>query len=245
MTWHTPKTWSALTEVTASDFNYEIRDLLNTIWVGTAAGDMDYYTSSTAKSRLAKGTAYQGLAMNAGATAPSWQDTPQKVLTTAGDILYASGANTLARRAIGTNDYVLTVNAGAPAWVSRAKFVPLTTPLTSTSWDGDSKSTEVTSTLLDMSSVFTGYPTSGVQAVLLWVQVMDSATWGTDDLWIDFGPSGTYWYAGGVSAFGGDVRNQGMLIIPTDANGDIYYRINASGASSMDIWIRVWGYWTI
>ena len=39
---------------------------------GTTAGDVDYYTSSTAKTRLAIGTAGQVLQVNSGATAPEW-----------------------------------------------------------------------------------------------------------------------------------------------------------------------------
>ena len=39
---------------------------------GTTAGDVDYYTSGTAKDRLAIGTAGQVLAVNTGATAPEW-----------------------------------------------------------------------------------------------------------------------------------------------------------------------------
>jgi hypothetical protein len=39
---------------------------------GTTAGDVDYYTSATAKARLGIGTAGQVLAVNSGATAPEW-----------------------------------------------------------------------------------------------------------------------------------------------------------------------------
>ena len=39
---------------------------------GTTAGDVDYYTTSTAKARLAIGTAGQVLQVNSGATAPEW-----------------------------------------------------------------------------------------------------------------------------------------------------------------------------
>jgi hypothetical protein len=39
---------------------------------GTTAGDIDYYTSSTAKARIAIGTPGQILQVNAGATAPEW-----------------------------------------------------------------------------------------------------------------------------------------------------------------------------
>jgi hypothetical protein len=52
--------------------NQQIRDNGNAIWVGTTAGDMDYYTGATGKSRLGIGTAGQILKVNAGATAPEW-----------------------------------------------------------------------------------------------------------------------------------------------------------------------------
>ena len=39
---------------------------------GTTAGDIDYYTSGTAKARVGIGTAGQLLTVNAGATAPEW-----------------------------------------------------------------------------------------------------------------------------------------------------------------------------
>lgn len=39
---------------------------------GTTAGDIDYYTTSTAKARVGIGTAGQVLQVNAGATAPEW-----------------------------------------------------------------------------------------------------------------------------------------------------------------------------
>ena len=39
---------------------------------GTTAGDVDYYTSGTAKARIGIGTAGQILTVNAGATAPEW-----------------------------------------------------------------------------------------------------------------------------------------------------------------------------
>ena len=39
---------------------------------GTTAGDIDYYTASTTKARLAIGTAGQILQVNSGATAPEW-----------------------------------------------------------------------------------------------------------------------------------------------------------------------------
>lgn len=55
---------------TAAQFNTNVRDNLSAIWVGTTAGDMDYYTGSTAKSRLAIGAA--GSLLRSTGSAPAW-----------------------------------------------------------------------------------------------------------------------------------------------------------------------------
>jgi hypothetical protein len=60
---------------------------------GTTAGDIDYYTSGTAKARVAIGTAGQVLQVNSGATAPEWA-TPAAVATYSGVFLYQSAATT-------------------------------------------------------------------------------------------------------------------------------------------------------
>ena len=57
---------------TAAQYNTHVRDNFTAVWVYTAAGDIAYATSATALARLAKGTAYQTLRMNSGATAPEW-----------------------------------------------------------------------------------------------------------------------------------------------------------------------------
>lgn len=118
-------------------------------------------------------------------------------------------------------------------------FVPLTTPLTSASWDGDSYTTSGAS-LMDLSVVF-GVP-AGIKAVLLQCAVKDSAAWGNGSYYISFGPSATYYYAGSSRCFGGDIVNDQNMIIPCNSNGDIYYLINASGTSTLDVWLRVFGY---
>jgi hypothetical protein len=63
----------------------------------TTAGDLIYATGANAIARLPKGTARQVLAMNAGATAPEWQNSPQSLMTAKGDLIGASAAYTLAR----------------------------------------------------------------------------------------------------------------------------------------------------
>jgi hypothetical protein len=83
------------------------------------AGDLLYYASGTTLTKLAIGTAYQHLGVNAGATAPEWQPSANSVLTAQGDLLYASAANTLARLAKNTSATRYLSNTGSsnnPAW---------------------------------------------------------------------------------------------------------------------------------
>lgn len=77
---------------------------------GTTAGDIDYYTSSTAKARVAIGTAGQVLRVNSGGTAPEWATTAdQTPLTTKGDLFGFDTAD--ARIPIGANNTVLTADS--------------------------------------------------------------------------------------------------------------------------------------
>lgn len=106
---------------TASQHNTYIKDNFAAVWVGTTAGDMDYYTSSTAKSRLAIGTSYQLLRSTG--TAPAWVTFSTLTANAAivasqatGDIFYASSATALTRLAKGTTGYYLTAGASAPQW---------------------------------------------------------------------------------------------------------------------------------
>ena len=117
----------------------------------------------------------------------------------------------------------------------------LTTPLTSTNWDGDARSDE-SATKLDMSAVFTGYPTTAIKAVLVRVAARDSAAIGTAGIYFSVGPSATYYYAAQANPPGGDVLSSNTAWVPCDANGDIYYKIEASGSGTCDCWLEVWGY---
>jgi hypothetical protein len=62
--------------LTAANLNTHLRDNLTETAVAkvTTQGDLAYATGANALARLAKGTAGQGLRMNAGATAPEWGD---------------------------------------------------------------------------------------------------------------------------------------------------------------------------
>lgn len=125
------------------------------------------------------------------------------------------------------------IDALQPTWLSA--------PLTSTSWDGDSFS-DAAATQLDLSSVF-GCP-DGISAVVLYVAIRDSAS-AANDAYIIFAPnstSGTTGFYAGCGGLANDMWSRVCLIVPCDANGDIYYTINASGAGTTDIWLQVWGW---
>ena len=118
----------------------------------------------------------------------------------------------------------------------------LTTPKTSTSWDGDAKSSTL-KTLIDLSSVF-GVP-AGVKAVLAETIMRDSGSSTHNNFFI---LDGTDAYGSGAltntsRTLPNDTWAYAYGIVPCDANGDIYYQINASGSLTMDCWIRIWGWW--
>lgn len=77
--------YTAVTGATyqASDYNTSTKGNFTAIWVGTTAGDMDYYTSAMAKNRLALVT---GGLLYGGASAPAWLaiGSAKKILTSSG-----------------------------------------------------------------------------------------------------------------------------------------------------------------
>ena len=122
------------------------------------------------------------------------------------------------------------------------KFVFLLAPLTSTSWDGDAYSTTA-KTKIDLSAVF-GVP-AGVRGVLCYVAVQDSAAAGAGGTYmLRLAPNATAGQGLAVNCIStNDSLNRGCLLVPCDANGDIYYQIVASGASTLDAILEIWGYW--
>jgi collagen type VII alpha len=116
----------------------------------------------------------------------------------------------------------------------------LKVPLSAGSWSGGSYSTTA-ATLLDLSTVF-GVP-AGVKGINVRLAARDSAAVGTTGLSVSIGPSATYYYNVSVPVIGGNVVNSNTSPCSCDDNGDIYYRIVASGVGTMDIWLEIWGYW--
>ena len=118
----------------------------------------------------------------------------------------------------------------------------LTTPLTSTSWDGDARSTTA-KTKIDLSAVF-GVP-AGVKAVMVRMAARDSGS-STGYCQLGLSPNST---AGSVAVqaylqgVADDVYVSVNGIVPCDGNGDVYYQIAASGTGTLDAIIEIWGYW--
>lgn len=119
-------------------------------------------------------------------------------------------------------------------------LVLLQAPLTSTLWDGDAYSTTA-KTLVDLSAVF-GVP-AGARGILCNVAIQDSDAANTD-CWLILGPNSTAGLGSWMSCLPANDRYaRGMLAVICDANGDIYYQVQASGASTMDVWIQIYGYY--
>ena len=118
----------------------------------------------------------------------------------------------------------------------------LTTPLTSTAWDGDSFSTTA-KTKIDLSVVF-GVP-AGIKAVLVRLAARDS---GSSAGYCQFGlsPNATFDSVAAQAYLQGvpnDVYVSVNGIVPCDVNGDVYYQITSSGTGTLDAFIEIWGYW--
>ena len=122
-------------------------------------------------------------------------------------------------------------------------FTPLTTPLTSTGWDGDYYST-TEKTKIDLSAVF-GVP-AGVKAVYVRLASLDTGSYASTTTKVRLSPNNI---SGSGSLFSSSAgRANGRYeeaagIVPCDENGDIYYQITASGTNTTGIILEIWGYW--
>lgn len=109
----------------------------------------------------------------------------------------------------------------------------LKTPLTSTSWDGDTKGVGDRA-IVDLSTVF-GVP-DGVKAVLMGIQTQSAVA----NQYIRFGPdSGNSFALTCRTQVAGQIT-QASGIVPCDANGDVY--CYPSGTIE-GVYVWIWGYW--
>jgi hypothetical protein len=76
---------------------------------GTTAGDIDYYTTSTAKARVGIGTAGQVLTVNSGATAPEWATISAGGMTSLASGSLSSTATTISSISASYKNLVIVV----------------------------------------------------------------------------------------------------------------------------------------
>lgn len=148
---------------------------------------------------------------------------------------------------VASDDYfeVVDTSAAESKKISRENLAGwhfLTTPLTSTSWDGAGHSTTA-KTKIDLSTVF-GAP-AGIKAVLLRVSAADSGS-ASGNCSIGFAPNNTaFIYSLVCKATGraNDDAEHVQGIVPCDANGDIYFQCTATDVGTLDVIAEIWGYW--
>lgn len=122
-------------------------------------------------------------------------------------------------------------------------FVPLEPPATSTSWDGDQRSSSGSYATLDLSAVF-GIP-AGVKAVAVQVLQRDSGSAATTDIaGIRLGASSVAGRTVDFSCAGltNDAWSRDSAIVPCDSNGDIKWQTYASGTNTLDLYLQIYGY---
>ena len=113
-------------------------------------------------------------------------------------------------------------------------LVFLRTQLTSTSWDGDAK-TSANNGVLDLSALF-GVP-AGIKAVLCAVTAYSTA----GAISIVLKPDGDASNAPPINVHTVASAYQGRGgWVPCDANGDIYFE--SGSATAANVWLEIWGY---
>lgn len=148
--------------------------------------------------------------------------------------------------AVASADYleIVDTSANASKKITRENLSGwhfLTSPLTSTAWDGDAFST-TSKTLIDLSAVF-GVP-AGIKAVLCNVAIKDSAS-EANDCFLCLSPNANDASGPKVACSGlaNSKYGRGTVVVPCNANGDIYYQVTASGSGTATIYLDLWGYW--
>ncbi len=127
---------------------------------------------------------------------------------------------------------------------ARERWVYLQSPLTSTSWDGDSFSTTA-KTAIDLSAAF-GVP-AGAKAILVTIAARDSASASaTPKCQCGLAPNNTpgqFMLLCKIYDRPNDDLEYVTSEVPCNIDGDVYFQCTASGAGTLDVWIEIWGYY--
>ena len=107
-----------------------------------------------------------------------------------------------------------------------------------TIWNG-LNSSDIGATKIDLSTF--GLP-AGVKAVNVRLIAEDSKTTHEDDLYVTLGPNTTQWQVI-ARPVGYSLKANQTGVTACDSNGDIYYRVNASGANTMWRYLYILGYY--
>ena len=119
----------------------------------------------------------------------------------------------------------------------------LTSPYTNTNFDGDSFSDVAAQTKIENTDWSTTIPATA-KALDIQLVCRDSGSAGTAGLYVLlYAVNGATigrgcWPSGKAN----DDYAEANFIMPC-TDGDIWYVVNASGANTMDIWLRCWGWW--
>ncbi len=133
-------------------------------------------------------------------------------------------------------------NLGLPEIGAQPVF--LAEPYTNTTFDGDSFSDVGALTKIENTSWSTTIP-SDAKAIALEATVRDSGSAGQVAVWFGLYSTSTATNPA-LTAYCGGLANDSISanagIVPC-TDGDIWYKCDASGASTLDVWLRVVGYW--
>ncbi|MCC6189969.1 MAG: hypothetical protein IT318_13120 [Anaerolineales bacterium] len=165
---------------------------------------------------------------------------------TSGNVTLAVDSATVQSRVTGTcgaGQYMQSIaQAGTVTCggLSGYVFVPLTSPWTSTSWDGDAKNTGTYT--IDVSG-FSGAPGSTASIKAYYVRILGN--------WSSAGGGATFFglkrltgdsfHSLAVWALVANANEDGSGIVTADTNGDFIAEI--SGANAASAWIQIWGYY--
>ena len=141
---------------------------------------------------------------------------------------------------------ILVEGTICPTYMGAVKEVWLTSPITSTSFDGDAFSDAEAD--IDLSTFGNGCPPK-IKAVYVTATARDSGSSGAQTFIMlgtgqvaiagDATKAALYLELQGV---GDDVWRSASGWIPCDANGDIRYDIEATGENTFDLELTIWGY---
>jgi len=123
----------------------------------------------------------------------------------------------------------------AVGWMAQPQFYPLTTPLTSTSWDGDAK-TSADNGIIDLSASF-GAP-ANIKAISVRVEVTSTTAGKAVFIKTATGVGNALVVTTQVA----DLPLNAYTIVPCDANGDVYF-IAETGATFTSVTLEIYGYW--